>query len=377
MIRKTLSMIFVLAVLSSTASAWDNVNTHPKITQRAVNFLIQTNSSYSYLANYINFNLASNPQLTFMDEGSVKEDYALSPDWDTSVWGSSQDSNVPSLSWKSHGYDPLSGETWYGIPDFDNAFVYSGSVWSDMNSASNRYFQLGRFVHLIEDMSSVAHAHADFHGTGDDLESYSKAKYNSIVYQPSVVRRPSTDGLAPESGLPHPDLRTDYYGDFIRNVAWRTYYMTSFYGGTLVEREGNYQPDSELKRMFPYSNGAGLRYDDGGWFVNDAYIINTVGYNWIGYGIGNNPDWWECPGDARYFYIENIDGAMDSNTPSTNGQGVVPKVFKINKYRRVKSTDNFSNVLAANSKIFGQLYCENLFPLATEWAAGFIAFSNP
>lgn len=377
MIRKSLILIFSLTFFSSSAFGWDNINTHPKITQKAVNFLIQKDSAYSYLADYINFNLSTDTQLTFIDEGSVKEDYALSPDWDTSVWGSSQDSNVPSLSWKSHGYDPLSGETWYGIPDFSNAFVYSENIWNNMNSASNKYFQLGRFIHLIEDMSSVAHAHADFHGTGDDLEEYSKNKYSSIVYQPSVLRNPATDGLAPETGLPHPDLRDDYYGNYIRNVAWRTYYMTSFYGGVLVEREGDRQPDSELKRMFPYASGTGLRYDDGGWFVNDSYRINAVGYNWIGWGIGNNPDWWECPGDARYFYLENIDGAMDSYSPSTNGNGVAPKVFKVNKFRRVKPTDNLNSVLATNTKIFGQLFCENLFPLATEWAAGFISYSNP
>jgi hypothetical protein len=151
--------------------------------------------------------------------------------------------------------------------------------------------------------------------------------------------------------------------------------MTTYYGSNLIEVEGDAQPDSELKRMFPYNTGSGLRYDDGGWFVNDSYMIDAVGYNWIGYGIGNNPDWWSCPGESGYFYLENIDGDWSTCDPSIAGYGVAPAVFKIDKFRRVRSTDNLSLVLAANSKILARLYCENLNPMATEWAAGFVKFA--
>lgn len=375
-IRKFVLAVLMVVMISFPAFAWDNNITHPSLTNRAVNLLISTTPTYSYLSYYSNFNINTKTQLTCMDEGSVKEDYAVSADWNTAVWGSNQDSSVPSLSWKSHGYDPKTGETWYDCPDFANAYVYGSSdVWSAVTTKSNRYFQIGRLCHLIEDMASPSHAHADFHATGDDLEEYSKYNYSKTAYTPTKVRKPSVDGLAVTNGLPHPALTTNNAGNFIRNVAWRTYYMTSYYGSTLVKKEGNYQPDSELKRMFPYTSG-GLRYDDGGWFGNDSYVINAVGNNWIGWGVGINPDWWECPEDAKYFYLENIDGSAETSDPSIAGNGVVPSVFKKDKFRRVRSTDSLSTVLASNTKILSKIYCENLYLLSTEWAAGFIRYAE-
>jgi hypothetical protein len=370
-------MIILLALMISLpAFAWDNNVTHPKLTNRAVALLVSVKPAYSYLNTYANFNISTKTQLTCLDEGSVKEDYAVSADWNTSVWGSKQDSAVPMLSWKSHGYDPKTGETWYDCPDFANAYLYGSSdVWSAVTTKSNRYFQMGRVCHLIEDMGSPSHANADFHATGDDLEEYSKNNYSKTTWTPATIRRPSTDGLAAATGLPHPTMTTNNAGNFIRNVAWKTYYMTTYYGKTLVKKEGNYQPDSELKRMFPYASG-GLRYDDGGWFYNDSYVINSVGNNWIGWGIGINPDWWECPGDAQYFYLENIDGDASTSNPSLAGNGIVPKVFKVDKFRRVRSTDSLSTVLASNTKILAKIYCENLYPLTTEWAAGLIYYAE-
>ena len=375
-IRTFIKTLMAVLVISSPALAWDNNVTHPNLTNRAVDLLISLKPAYAYLNTYSDFNINTKPQLSCLDEGAVKEDFALSPDWNTAVWGSQQDSSVPSLSWKSHGYDPRTGATWYGIPDFANAYLYgSADVWNAVVTKNNRYFQMGRLCHLIEDMAAPAHANADMHIDGDDLEEYSKNHYSKTVFTPTQIRKPSTDGLAATTGLPHPALTANNAGNFIRNVAWKTYYMASYYGGTLVKKEGNYQPDSELKRMFPYADG-GLRYDDGGWFTNDAYIINSVGYNWIGYGIGNNPDWWECPDDAKYFYLENIDGDYNTSNPSIAGNGIVPKVFKKDKFRRVRSTDSLSTVLASNTKILSKIYCENLYLLSTEWAAGFIDFAE-
>ena len=375
-IRTFIKTLLTVLVISSPALAWDNNITHPNLTNRAVDLLISLKPTYTYLNTYSDFNINTKTQLTCIDEGSVKEDYAISPDWNTGVWGSKQDSSVPALSWKSHGYDPKTGATWYGIPDFANAYLYgSADVWNAITTKSNRYFQMGRFCHLIEDMASTAHANADMHVDGDDLEEYSKNNYTKTAFTPTKIRKPSTDGLAATTGLPNPALTANNAGNFIRNVAWKTYYLASYYGSTLVLKEGNYQPDSELKRMFPYADG-GLRYDDGGWFTNDAYIINSVGYNWIGYGIGNNPDWWECPEDPKYFYLENIDGDYNTSNPSIAGNGVVPKVFKIDKFRRVRSTDSLGTVLASNTKILSKIYCENLYLLSTEWAAGFIDFAE-
>ncbi|MFH2099318.1 MAG: hypothetical protein ABIJ95_07400, partial [Pseudomonadota bacterium] len=87
MMRKIIPVaLFALLLAASPAMALDNVVAHPSITNVAVDYLIQVDPSYAYLGNYNHFNLATDPQLTFIDEGSVKEDYGLSADWETSVW---------------------------------------------------------------------------------------------------------------------------------------------------------------------------------------------------------------------------------------------------------------------------------------------------
>ncbi|MBF0102661.1 MAG: hypothetical protein HQK77_17300 [Desulfobacterales bacterium] len=377
MMRKICIPLIILSFLLVPYSlmAWDNVSSHPGLTIKAVEFLISKDARYSFLADYIYFNKATDQELTFLDEGSVKEDYGLSADWDTNIWGSNQDTNVPSLSWKSHGYNPLSSETWYGIPDFANAMGYSQTIWNIFLTVQNPYFQGGRFCHMLEDMTAPSHIHADFHGMGDDIETFAAINFSKVtMVPPAALRFPSTDGLLATTGLPHPTIRTDSASDFMRNLAWRTYYMTSYYGATLVESEGDKQPDSELKRMFPYHNGTGLRYDDGGWFGNDFYGIDGIGKNWIGVGIGVNPDWWETPDDPNYFYFESIDGDPESSDPSKTGIGVVPAVFKVNKVRRVLPSDNLSQVLEANTKNFHYIYCENLYSLAVEWVGGFLKY---
>ena len=355
---------------NALAMAWDNNITHPGMTNKAVDLLISIDPSYKYLHKYSHFNKATDNQLTYLDEGSVKEDYGTSADWDTGVWGSDQDGKVPSLSWKSHGYHPITGEVWYGIPDVgDNAYVYSNDIWQDIISSNNPFFHIGRLCHMIEDMTSIAHANADQHVDGDDMETYSGSNYNNISYTPQTVRKPSVDGLAAESGYPHPDMRVDNHGNFMLNVVWRAFYMSTFYGGDLVLNEGDKQPDSELKRMFPYNGGSGLRYDDGGFWTNDAWRIDAIGHNWIGYGIGNNPNWWVDDGGGDYYYIENLDG---ESCDTCYGNHIVPAKFKVDKYKRIIASDNLDEVMADNNKSLIQLFVENMYPLAAEWIAGFI-----
>lgn len=373
--RLVIIILMAFAVFYQTsAAAWDNNITHPGLTNKAVDLLTATDPSYLYLQKYAHFNLSTDTQLTFLDEGSVKEDYGISADWDTGLWGSQQDGKVPILSWKSHGYHPVTGEVWYGLPDIgDNAYVYSDDIWSDIVSSNNPFFHIGRLSHLIEDMTSIAHANADQHISCDDLETYSAANYNQTVYSPQSVRKPSIDGLSAESGYPHPTMIADNHGNFMLNVVWRAYYMSTFHADNLVLDEGDKQPDSELKRMFPYNGGTGLRYDDGGWFVNDSWRIDDVGYCWIGWGIGINPDWWSEDGgnDFGYYYFENIDGDWGSCT----GSGAIPEVFKVDKFKRVLPSDNLNVVLAANLSPMTLLFTENMYPLATEWVAGFIQYT--
>ncbi|MEW5733573.1 MAG: thrombospondin type 3 repeat-containing protein [Thermodesulfobacteriota bacterium] len=394
--RRFLTGVFLCLLMQSSAFAWSNNITHPTLTNWAADFLVQKNASYTYLNDHTHFNIATDPQLTFLDEGSVKEDYGAGPDWSQAIWGDQQDSEVPLLSWWNHGYRPKDGESWDGIPDYSNAYIYSDDVWYDVTHQANKYFQMGRLCHLIEDMGAVPHANADVHVDGDDLETWTENFVQTVSWSAVQVRKPSTDGLTAQAGLPHPNLTSNTYGDYLRNVAWRTYYMTTYWAGNLVEDEGNKQPDSELKRMFPYISadtgydvvldgldytGQGLQYNDGGWFGNDFYFASRgaviVGYNWIGYGVGNNQDWWESPTDAGYYYLENIDGDYGTSNPAAGGYSITPAVFKVNSFTRITASTNLNTALAANSTPMCRLYCERVFPMVVEWVAGFIANTIP
>ena len=75
-IRTFIKTLLLVLVISSPALAWDNNITHPNLTNRAVDYLISTNPSFAYLNNYDHFNINTKPQLSCMDEGAVKEDYA-------------------------------------------------------------------------------------------------------------------------------------------------------------------------------------------------------------------------------------------------------------------------------------------------------------
>ncbi len=388
--RRLWSVGTALSALTFTTplAAWDNDGTHPYLMHRITDWLCQV-VACGELEAHARFNMAEheNQQCQFIDEGAVKEDMGLSPEifggsllssWDVEVWGKCAD-EVSTASWQSHAYDPLTGECWYDFPDLaGNAKQHVESIWAYGVAGPIGFFRAGRISHLLHDMASPAHTHSDFHATGDDTEAYAKQGFQSVQFSLTEVRRPSTHGLVPDPALPHPDgLQSDTIGSFVDNVAWRTYYMTSYYVGDLVKTEGDHQPDSELKRMFPYDDGngsaSGLRYDTGGWFGNDAWIIDEVGYNWIGFGFGNS-EWWHCPGESQYVYLENLDGDYNQEGPSEVGDGVAPVVFKADPFHRVLPTDDLDEVLAPNDKIFTQLYTEQLFAMSSEWVAGFLLF---
>jgi hypothetical protein len=344
---------------------WGNNVTHPKLTIQAMELLISEDARFSYLRDYLRSTNPGAPELRCLDEGSVKEDYGTGPDWNEDVWGSEQDPKVPRFSWKSHGYNPVTDKAWAYLPT-DNTHKYAGKVWENILEGDNPIFHIGRMCHLIEDMTSPAHANAVFHGTGDDLESYAEGNYDAIVFEAVKVKKPSTHGITGE-------LQEDSYSHFIKNVVWQAYYMTTFWGGLLIDEEGDEQPDSELKRMFPYDDGKGLRFDPGGFF-NAGYVVDDVGYYYPGFTFFN-PEWWPCKGDPNYFYIHNIDGD-DSGHSDPGAPGCVPRAFKRNKLKRIKSEDALHEVMEANDKDFRLLLCESLFPLAVEWTAGFLELAT-
>ncbi|MCI5157086.1 MAG: hypothetical protein D3906_01355 [Candidatus Electrothrix sp. AUS1_2] len=307
--------------------------------------------------------------------------------WDIKKWGDN-DCHGDKYTWLSHAYNPITQKSWDNKElydslindgtEYDHALQRSIILWKNMikfrnssDAQENRltYFTLGRLCHLVQDMTSPAHVHADFHGTGDDAEEYAEKYIDEIMNRlpPLEIKKPTTHGLRIE----HPyreDLRkADNIFYFMKHLAFKTYFMTSYYGGELIREVGDVQPDSELKRMFPYNNGKGLRYDPGG-YMKDAYIIDNVGYLWPN-GEKNN-DWWPCPEDPGYYYLEEIDGWVI-------GGEAIPQVFKSKQhsFERIDATNLDS--LEPNTLPLPKLYAERLFPLAVEWTAGLLQSLYP
>jgi len=394
---KRLIISLLLIMGTYTVYGWDNNITHPGLTWKAVHLLADNKPEYNYLINYLwdeaNPILPETIQIKYINEGAVKEDYATraAKGWMTDKWGGIQSSKVPQLSWRRHGYNPNTGLSWKHLGHFcKNTMKYSGDVWNDILSSSlqHKHFHRGRFAHLIQDMFSKAHAHADVHGFGDDLEQYGMENYATIQIFPTEIRKPSTHGLH-DITIPFAcsdearnylenngrNLRIDSYDNFIKNPAWETYYMTSFYGGFLDPTRGDEQPDSELKRMFPYGDEempSGLRYSNNDFFSNVGFLINDVGYFYQPKSIFHHSEWWECTDDDHYFYIKNMDGDKTIH----DGRGCVPAVFKRNHFNRIKPDDNLHEMLVENETDFRLLLCKILFTRAVEWTAGFLEYAN-
>jgi squalene-hopene/tetraprenyl-beta-curcumene cyclase len=367
-------IIFIIFFIPLSSHGWKNEITHPGITERAIILLtLGDNGNYDEILEYGFYDGVN--ECSYLTEGSVKEDKTTDsfPGWNEEAWGENTCS-IDDFSYLSHGYNPIT-ETGWMIPSSTPSLGYANNIFNTANQEYEydkafSYFMVGRFIHLLEDMSSSTHVHADYHGPGgsDDLEGHAENNFDNISFSSTYVRRPATDGLGQRDR--NPDITVDSADNFMLNVAWRTYYMTSYFGGELVTEECDppeagcdIQPDSELRRMF-----SSLRYDTGSWYTNDSWIIDEIGNFWIGAGVGMNSEWWECPDDDQYFYIENTGGVEDN--------GISPMVFKKAPFKRIRSTDNLDNVLSANSESedIRNIYARNLFSLSSEWAAGLMQY---
>jgi len=380
-----------LFLCSTLSFAWDNDMAHPKLAEQSVD-LISDMPDYAEIQNYKTYDQIN--QCGFINEGSVKEDLgatssclfppplcSLGSSWDEIQWGQDE-CGVNPYAWKSHGYNPLTRETWYWIPDWPvDAIEHSRNIWNIAetnysNNKNNAYFHIGRFLHLMADMTSPAHVHADYHGWNDDAEDFGKWYFSqNPTFLDLSPCTPEDNGIVVENEylaeIENLDINSP--DNFVKNLAWRTYFMTSYYGGKLEKEEGDKQPPSELKKMFP-----SLRYDDGGW-LSDSWVIDEIGNNWIGWGFGINPEWWECQHDTGYFYIENINGIGEGIHCS---DGAKPAVFKSDNFifSRITQADVEQGLLDiklaenTNNQCLASIYAEHLFPLAIEWGAGLLQY---
>ena len=276
-----ITTMLLMASICSQISAHETNIVHPGLTDNAVTTLNNT---------------LINTYKTYIRDGSIHED------------------DFP--RYKDHAYDPFTGGGWFGLPM--NALDKAASLWNDALSKYNQgifmgtdgaFHLLGRVAHLLEDMTSPGHTHADVHipvwpfSSGDDFENWGTTHFSQI------------SGLSPE--IP---------GDgsvaaFITNLASFTYYKSAWYG-VIEERTGT-QPSSLLRSMFP-----SLYWNDGGWLGDAYWGIDNVGYF---ENFGNSDSWWPCTsnftedhggaGGVRrifgYFYIENSGGDDGYLIPAT------------------------------------------------------------
>ncbi|MEN6308291.1 MAG: hypothetical protein ABFD91_11085, partial [Anaerohalosphaeraceae bacterium] len=304
-------------MLPRNLSAHENDIVHPGLTN-AASRLVEVNE----ITTHCSFDISEDMQCSFIDEGSVKEDTTITSveSWDGSKWGQSFCELKP-LNYIKHGYNPVTGKGWLDLGAID-ALEYAEPIW---NQAVNEYnlgrrndalFRLGRICHLLEDMTSPAHVHGDFHPTGDDFEDWGENHFSD--YDFSVLR------LTPEMPTGRVNLPNGIMVDansiqgILHSLALFTYKMCSFEGH--LQEIAGIQPDSELSRMFPT-----LHYYDGGILGDNYWEIDDIG----GLEQWGSDEWWACNMDhieyedregvrhiKGHFYIENAAGYSGNLTPA-------------------------------------------------------------
>jgi hypothetical protein len=347
---RRLTIALVLPFLTANLPAHENNVVHPGFTNAAI-----TAADIPEIAAKGFFSLSTDPQCSFIDEGSVKEDLGISAcsSWNCAVWGDSA-CGLDGLAWMNHAYNPVNGSAW--SIGGGATVTYAAPIWSqaqsdyDSSNFNAAYFGLGRVCHLLEDMTSPAHVHGDVHAAGDDFENWGATNFSGYDFAAVMPYIPSGTVTLPNSS----QVAGHSIEGFLHTLARFTYNLSAFQG-ELVEVEGT-QPASELARMFP-----SLHYYDAGFLGDSYWEIDDIGYceKFL------NEEWWACeddhtedhggPGGTRRlignFYIENSGGDSGALTPA---------VFeKTGVY-----------VANPNTKRLLQIYGDVLFPTTVSYIAG-------
>jgi uncharacterized repeat protein (TIGR01451 family) len=255
--------------------------------------------------------------------------------------------------------------------------IYPFSSCSGYNDPHPDLFrQLGRVLHLLQDMTSPAHVHDDAHtalgvgcGTGtfrdtDDFENWGWCDLTSLNHIVDyvnlntdtngqviggIMKQPMHDLLAASFNFA-PLLPIDLSpGGFIHDLALRSYNLTTY--GSVLQVGATQQP-SELRDMFP-----SLAYD----FSSRRWSISDVGQFDGACGGPAAADWWIMATGCEIgngtvtgeFYIENSGGNSDHLTPAVwEKTGAHP--------------------IGQNSLPLLRIYGDNLYPLAAAYGAGLL-----
>jgi hypothetical protein len=319
---------------------YDNKKTHPDIlTLGAVNktgennfsglLIEQGGISYREVAEYSIKNNRSND----IREGSIEED------------------NFAGFFFPrpaNHFYNPYTGQ---GIFGFQSAFEYSIKLWGEamafyyQGNKENAYYTLGRAIHLLEDMGSAPHTHADIHlalvPQKNSFEEWvlNESQHNADYYFNSDIV-PTYIAGGPTS-----------LEGFIHQHALFTNNSVRIEGK--LNRDEDHPVDGNLGRMFPemaYLNYIAPVPDGDGKFTQEYWSIKNVGkcYSGPNGGAVANDDWWraEPKNGGEYYYIESVKGVYPAEYPTRpNGTEWVstrkelPRIW-IEDYGLIKQTVN-------------------------------------
>jgi len=272
--------------------------------------------------------------------------------FETEVREGSYGEDVPATRSLGHFYNPEtdsapvfalgSGPAWENAQEqYDAAVTEYGN--GNLVGEDAAYYRMGRALHFIQDMTSVAHVHDDQHATDpEDFEDWGPAHFDDFNYLPvsaKIATVPTAEG-------------------FVREISRLVYDMT-IYQAELDAFDGcpsQCQPNSLLRTMFP-----SLHYEDGGLFDGDIWVIDNIGPFDTFAGLADG--WWIVDenriddnggrnGTSRKRgggYVENTGG---------DGGAPVPVVF-----------NGVSN--SANETML-QLYGRLLYPEAIAYGAGLL-----
>jgi len=260
--------------------------------------------------------------------------------------------DVPATRSLGHFYNPEtdsapsfalgSGPAWQNAQvQYDAAVVEYGN--GNLVGTDAAYHRMGRALHFIQDMTSVAHVHDDQHATDpEDFEDWGPGHFDDFDYLPvaaKIATVPTAEG-------------------FVREIS-RLVYDKTIYQAELDAFDGcpsQCQPNSLLRTMFP-----SLHYEDGGFFDGDIWVIDRIGPFDTFLGLADG--WWivdehrinDNGGRGGTSRIRG--GAYVENTGGGGGEPV-PVVF-----------DGAPNV--ANETML-QLYGRLLYPEAIAYGAGLL-----
>ncbi|MFH1282409.1 MAG: hypothetical protein ABII27_01945 [bacterium] len=151
-----------------TLHSYNDTQTHPFALTGNAYLLIKNNySTYNELGDYFN-----NHPKTIIDL----------PDKLIGTQGTEDEDDY--VRFFNHFYNP---KTKSGLGPNEDAVSYCQQFWdaaiSDYKSddKNDAYHNLGRFLHLLQDLHSPAHVVIDLHGFGDDCETWAKDNYDAVI----------------------------------------------------------------------------------------------------------------------------------------------------------------------------------------------------